>query len=219
MGKWIPSSGQWPSVVPVGMWRWFPGHLCSHLLCTYFMPHAGLDAGVTIMNKTSSLPAGKLQKCRQTKSMSEVPPPLCVQRTLEMEGGAFFHPCTKPLSCITALLPDVGCPGCSPPSSAHPSRRRAGGASHRVSGVSDSHQLDRTHKLLPGIARSLLTLASHPLNFPLLRHCLCLWRHWQREGGLNYSCWSWDTYIEKFIQVISVCIYYKFCYPWCHEIH
>lgn len=166
MGKWIPSSGQWPSVVPVGMWRWFPGHLCSHLLCAYFMPHAELDAGVTIMNKASSLPAGKLQKCRQTKSMSEVPPLLCVRWTLETEGGACFHPCTKPLSCITALLPDVGCRGYNAPSSAHPSRRRVGVASHRAWSVSDSPQLDRTHMLLPGIARSLLTLASHPLNFP-----------------------------------------------------
>ena len=129
------------------------------------MPHAGLDAGVTIMNKVSSLPAGKLQKCRQTKSMSEVPPPLCVQRILETEGGAFFHPCTKPLSCITALRPDAGCWGCSAPSSARPSRRRAGGASHRAWGVSDSPQLDRTHKLLPGIARSLLTCFP-PLEFP-----------------------------------------------------
>ena len=109
MGKWIPSSGQWPSVVPVGMWRWFPGHLCSHLLCTYFMPHAGLDAGVTVMNKVSSLPAGKLQKCRQTKSMSEVPPPLCVQRILETAVLSFTPaPSPSPASLPFALMRVAG---------------------------------------------------------------------------------------------------------------
>ena len=151
--------------------------------------------------------------------MSGVPRPLCVPGTLEMEGGAFFHRCAKPLSCITALLPNVGCWGCSAPSSAHPGRRRAGVASHRVWGVSDSSQLDRTHMLLPSIARSLLTLASPSLKSPLLHHCLCLWHHWQREGGLDYSYCSWNTYIDKLVEVISVFIYYKFCYPWCHEIH
>lgn len=166
MGKWIPSSGQWPSVVPVGMWRWFPGHLCSHLLCAYFMPHAELDAGVTIMNKASSLPAREAPKVQANKEHGPKCHPCCAV-DLGAEGGACFHPCTKPLSPASLPFSLMWVTGATMPLLYSSKQEEGGEASlSQGLGVSDSPQLDRTHMLLPGIARSLLTLASTPWISP-----------------------------------------------------
>lgn len=56
----------------------FPWAPLFSFIMRYFMPHAELDAGVTIMNKASSLPAGKLQKCRQSKEHERSATLLCV---------------------------------------------------------------------------------------------------------------------------------------------
>lgn len=96
MGKWIPSSGQWPSVVPVGMWRWFPGHLCSHLLCTYFMPHAGLDAGVTIMNKTSSCLQGSSKSAGKQRAWAKCHPRCVYSEPWKWKAVLSFTPAPSP---------------------------------------------------------------------------------------------------------------------------
>ena len=106
------------------------------------MPSTGLNAAVTIMNKASSPPAVKLQNLVEGSKKHELSATPAVW-TVNLGNGRRCLPSPLPQASLLHHCPslwDIGCLGCSAPSSDCPSKRREWVASHRVWGLSDSPQ-------------------------------------------------------------------------------
>lgn len=174
--------------------RWVPLFTVIYY-ALIFMPSTGLNAVVAIMNKATSPPAVKLQNLVEGSKEHELSATPAVW-TVNLGNGRRCLPSPLPQAPLLHHCPslwDIGCLGCSAPSSDCTSKRSEWVASHRVLGLSDSPQ----HGKNPRVPSWHCQVSSDPCFPPVVTPPApsppAPLTTLTKRGGLDYSYCSWNT--------------------------